>query len=239
MPTVPLFLVMIDPSIGRVDKSSLSQHTLLELVFAGVEPKEAIYADASDDVAKWHGVSCNDNGDVIEINFSTNSLRKIHGSIDVQWLPATVVSFLASWNTLSGTIDMEALPHTLQGLEVDQNELTGSLRLRNLPPPLARVYLSYNRFSGEVDLTNLPPKMSVLSVACNALSGPLDLTSLPPNMEKLYIYRNEFSGETDFLQLPQSLRFFNLSGTKLKGVLPNKNKRDFQAKNTAVVIVES
>ena len=57
-----LFLDAVDPSLGRVDRESLSQQALMEMVIEGIANKEEICGDPEDpkDTEEWEGVTVED-----------------------------------------------------------------------------------------------------------------------------------------------------------------------------------
>ncbi|KNH04683.1 hypothetical protein XU18_4121 [Perkinsela sp. CCAP 1560/4] len=95
-----LFFNTFDPSLGRVDKESLPQQALMEMVIDGVKNKEAICGDVDEpkDIKEWKGVGI-EGGKVVEIEWEEFRLR---GSLDLQWLPSSVRKFLVRWNNLTG-----------------------------------------------------------------------------------------------------------------------------------------
>ena len=66
-----LFLHAVDPSIGRVDRASLPQQALMEMLIEGITNKEKIcgHVDEPRDIEVWKGVSIED-GEVVEIDWS-------------------------------------------------------------------------------------------------------------------------------------------------------------------------
>eukprot|EP00009_Paramoeba_aestuarina_P005261 CAMPEP_0201522984 /NCGR_PEP_ID=MMETSP0161_2-20130828/18679_1 /ASSEMBLY_ACC=CAM_ASM_000251 /TAXON_ID=180227 /ORGANISM="Neoparamoeba aestuarina, Strain SoJaBio B1-5/56/2" /LENGTH=216 /DNA_ID=CAMNT_0047921971 /DNA_START=13 /DNA_END=663 /DNA_ORIENTATION=- len=193
--SMPLLLFFaVDPSLGRIDKSTLSHQTLMELFSKGIITDERTPYQTTD-ISTWYGVSIV-NDSVVRISQECIFLR---GTIDLEWLPSTV-----------------------EFVSVFENELKGTLHLTALPEALTDLNLSENMFSGTVDLTALPEGLRMLSLESNDLSGPLDFTMLPPQMHQLYLSRNRFAGVCDFRHLPDGLTLLNVGYTGLEGELPLK-----------------
>ena len=76
--TLALFLFdAMDPSLGRVDKESLPQQSLMEMVIDGISNKEVICRDANEpkDIKQWKGVKIED-GEVVYIEWNQRRARK-------------------------------------------------------------------------------------------------------------------------------------------------------------------
>ena len=80
-----VFLNTADPSLGRVDRASLPQQALMEMVIEGIANKEKICGDADEpkDIEEWKGVTIED-GEVVEIAWRQFRLR---GALHFEWLP--------------------------------------------------------------------------------------------------------------------------------------------------------
>mmetsp|Transcript_2186 Transcript_2186/g.3417 ORF Transcript_2186/g.3417 Transcript_2186/m.3417 type:complete len:229 (-) Transcript_2186:6-692(-) len=187
--------ISIDPSLGKVDKSSLSQQTLMELLIQDIDNKSDICGlpENPKDISEWRDVSFNDSNEITQINWGCEELN---GSIHLEWLPLTVAK-VDIWNKF-----------------FSDAVLTGTLDLSNLPASLRYLWLRGNEYFGEIDLTRLPGGMLELDVSYNRLSGRLDLTRLPDGIEVLLLQQNCFSGETNLSELPDSLVDFNVSNNR-------------------------
>mmetsp|Transcript_26401 Transcript_26401/g.41088 ORF Transcript_26401/g.41088 Transcript_26401/m.41088 type:complete len:268 (-) Transcript_26401:47-850(-) len=261
----PRIMISVD-SVGRVDKSSFSQQTLMELLIDGVtENKYKVCGkvDEPEDITVWNGVKMNTAQEVTDILWTSMGLA---GSLQFQWLPPTVTSFVMSGvsygrgrmsgsidltvlpgslrvlqlnnNEFSGGIALDQLPEALQTLDVYTNSLTGTLNLKELTGCLETLNLSRNLFTGTVCLTKFPRSLRWLALSQNKLCGPVDLTQLPDGMTNLYLFKNNFEGETDFTHLPESLGSFYVSDTGLSGVIRAKKGKDFFAIQSKVEIVK-
>ena len=169
---------------------------------------------------RWHGVTTNRSGRVIELDLSENELsgaipaelgdltfleslnlskNQLRGDIPPELGNLSNLRALALFdNNLRGPIPPDvALLANLRWLVLSHNELTGSI-----PPELGRLeklewlYLWGNQLSGEI-----PPELGTLTnlerlgLSYNNLTGtiPLELESLT-GLEALFLSENRFSG---------------------------------------------
>ena len=102
-----VFLVCVDDSIGRFDKSMLSQQTLMELFIFGLDKVEDICGSRDDprEVCTWEGVECNSNGEVEGFECSFYGPDGT-GTIDFKFLPCSLTEINMSNNALNGTIEL-------------------------------------------------------------------------------------------------------------------------------------
>eukprot|EP00009_Paramoeba_aestuarina_P007520 CAMPEP_0201523978 /NCGR_PEP_ID=MMETSP0161_2-20130828/21037_1 /ASSEMBLY_ACC=CAM_ASM_000251 /TAXON_ID=180227 /ORGANISM="Neoparamoeba aestuarina, Strain SoJaBio B1-5/56/2" /LENGTH=264 /DNA_ID=CAMNT_0047923225 /DNA_START=20 /DNA_END=814 /DNA_ORIENTATION=+ len=240
MTMITLLCVDCDAGCGKVEKSLLSQQTLMELLIAGVDAKEKLCRNTDDsvDISHWHHLTVNAQGDVTEIEWDDQELS---GYIDFQWLPETLegltisseghlsgevdltrlpcplIVFQVYDNAFSGKVNLCHLPEKLEILSISGKGHTGTPNLRNLPRSMRRLHLNDCSLTGEVDLTQLPPLLEALSLAENQLSGPVDLTRLPQRMERLNLNDNRFSGLTDFSKIPRTVDTLSVAHTDLSG----------------------
>ena len=219
--------------LGRLDYASLSQQTLMELLIEHIEEKAKIRQEDGSDIDNWDGIDCNEDGNVTLIDWFRLDL---HGKIDLQWVPSTVIDFSVSSNWLKGSADISHLPTELESLFLDENSFSGTLDLTALPDCLERLNAFENKFSGSICLTCLPSNLGFLKLSKNSFSGTLDLTSLPDTLAHLDLSKNEFHGCVDFSSLPDSLSVLYLSGNALlEGFI--EDKRSYLTKNTRITRV--
>jgi len=190
-----LLFHFLDPSLDRVDPSSMSQQMIMELLVENITNREYYTGDPPEDLEQWTGVTLDDGGNVRHIDWAYE--HRLEGPFPLQWLP-----------------------HTLQSIDVTENRLCGSLDLDVLPDPLVRVILDSNKFEGTVSLCHLPEGLQELNLGRNPLSGPIDLTSLPAGLRKLSLYSTAIEGETDFSKLPDGLTHLYVENTNLSGSIP-------------------
>uniref|UniRef100_A0A7S4KSH7 Leucine-rich repeat protein n=1 Tax=Paramoeba aestuarina TaxID=180227 RepID=A0A7S4KSH7_9EUKA len=200
-----------DPSVMRVDKSSVPQLSLMDLLIDGLDPKRRIRPETSSSLDNWSRIKLTPAGDVTDIEFSNKDLT---GSLQLEWMPSTVQSVDVSYNAISGTLNLESLPVSL-----------------------CRIDLGNNAFEGTVCLTNLPRELKELILSINQLSGQVDLTKLPEGLHRLQLHRNMFEGWTDFSQLPESLEFLSVSETGLSGMMVVSRGRSFQVYDSKVKVI--
>ena len=203
----------IDSSLGKVDKDSFPQQTLMEMALERTATKQRIYSNESTEISQWNGVGINENGEVMTIDWKEFNLR---GEVRVDCLPNSVEYFSVSINYLLGSLDLTDLPRELHALDVSDNVYTGDICLTCLPPCLERLDVSRNQFGGSIDLTSLPPKLQVLNLSTNY-----------------------FEGEIDCSRLPESLSMLNFSFNDcVSGTLQASEKRTILCRNTNVHVVE-
>mmetsp|Transcript_20865 Transcript_20865/g.32546 ORF Transcript_20865/g.32546 Transcript_20865/m.32546 type:complete len:229 (-) Transcript_20865:60-746(-) len=207
-----------DLAVGRIDKSDLSQQTLMEILVSGITNREYICDSGKDedykDISKWnYTVFADLGGNVTAIYWDSLSVGRIK---------------------LAGTLNLNALPPTVKNFDAFDNVLQGSLDLTNLPGSLRSLFLTNNAFTGTICVTRLPGQLEALSVSDNQLSGTVDLTKLPKGLTQLSLNRNLFEGETDFRQLPESLVRLHVGETSLSGEIFITCEKKFDVKKSKV-----
>mmetsp|Transcript_20054 Transcript_20054/g.31423 ORF Transcript_20054/g.31423 Transcript_20054/m.31423 type:complete len:241 (-) Transcript_20054:20-742(-) len=217
------FFVSADGALGKIDKASFSQQTLMELLTDGIVDKSVFSRDSEipEDISQWNGVTVSDANEVTEIEWRCAGLE---GTINLQWLPLTV---------------KEA---TIANGLFDDNVLSGTLDLTALPDGLTQLLLSDNEYSGEIDLTTLPSQLRELDVSNNKIWGTINVTNLPSGMKKLHLNDNRFEGSTDFGNLPESLWMFDVANTNLEGTIylhAGHSWFDVEDSGVKIVIVEA
>ena len=240
-----------DTSLGRVDLFSLSHQTLLELLLPDLSKKSACTDSKGSpiDITEWNGLIFNVHHEVSEISWNKNNWD-IQGSIDLEWLPPTVLSIdiqcnmrglfdasylpecltkcILSWNKLKGSLDTSALPRELTDLDLNENGLSGTIDWASLPTSLRRISLYRNQqFSGSVNLCSLPQTLELLNIADNAFTGSITLSDLPCSLRLLLLEENKLSGSLDLEHLPATLEKLMLcynafSGSIMLTKLPEK-----------------
>ena len=195
-----IFLFASDSShLGRLDYTSLSTQALMEIFIEGIENREVICRSAEEpaDFDKWKGFWYSEDqpADGAEKQFESSWVDlALVGTIDLQWLPPTVLS-----------------------LDIDDNQLSGSLNLTALPPSIQVLDCRNNAFSKEIDLCHLPAEIELLDLSVNQLSGSLNLEKLPTSMEELLLNANRFTGTVCLRHLPPNLVDLSVSENELSG----------------------
>mmetsp|Transcript_6853 Transcript_6853/g.10373 ORF Transcript_6853/g.10373 Transcript_6853/m.10373 type:complete len:205 (-) Transcript_6853:61-675(-) len=172
-----------ESTLGRIDKSTLSQQTLMELVVEGITNTKRICGDGDNPtpIAEWNGieysffnmphrwgVTFDASGNVTVITFTSLSLQ---GSIQLEWLPISTTECAFAYNSLSGTLNLENLPDSLRELDLCHNMFVGTVNLTKLPHGLQRLDLNTTNISGETDFSQLPASLLDLDVTNTKLSG--------------------------------------------------------------------
>ena len=182
-----------DPHPGGDSKASLSHLALMNMVIAGIENREKICGSCDDqkDMSEWKGVKVDRaTHDVVEIDWQAMGLK---GSIDLQWLPATVKRVFLNKNLLSGSVDLACLPAELKFLALSQNHFTGTVDLSTLPDGMEKLRLYGNKLSGSLELRRLPASLHEMRVNQNKFTGSVCLTELPAGLQHIDLSQNEFS----------------------------------------------
>ena len=211
-----------DPSLGRVDYSSLSDQTLMEMLVEGLddETKQEYQDDdgAYLEVCDWPCVKCDVSERVIEIGVDSSDIR---GSIQLCYVPPKVkvlkVTPSFPGSELSGSVDLTQLPVGMQVLDLQNNILTGEVDLTRLPSETESLSLGHNQLTWEINITQLPDGMQKLFLDNNQLTGKVDLTKLPKGMNVLRLQYNQFTGAIDLGNLPDEMTYLFLQNNKFSG----------------------
>ena len=176
-----VFVACADDGIGRFDRSTLSQQSLMELFVFGIDKAEKIChsRESPAEVCQWKGASCNAGGEITALKWSYAS-ENGSGTVELKYLPSSMKELAMMYNALTGTITLGDLPDSMETLCLCGNHLTGRLDLDSLPAAMQHVDLSDNAFTGEISIEHLPNGLKDLYLCENQLSGPVCFTSLPP-----------------------------------------------------------
>uniref|UniRef100_A0A7S4N577 Leucine-rich repeat protein n=1 Tax=Paramoeba aestuarina TaxID=180227 RepID=A0A7S4N577_9EUKA len=179
-----VIVMTADLYLGKVDKSTFPQQTLMEMLVNGFTAKNRLIDEMNDykDIENWAGVKFNDIQEVIVVEW--RDFQRLHfpdgGTLEIRWLPPTVEIFALTGSNMEGTLETSLLPQVMY-----------------------KLYIQRNKLSGTVDLSRMPPKMSFFVVHTNAFSGSLRMTNLPDSLESLLLFRNRFSGPLVVANLPE------------------------------------
>ena len=209
-----MLLYSVDPSLGRVDYSSFSDQTLMEMVFEGFdEVTKQRYQDEYDtyiDVCAWSCVECDADERVIEVK----EYSEIIGTIQLSYLPSKLKALYMQKMQLKGSVELANLPESMEILNLRYNRLTGSIDLTHLPNRMEQLYLKSNQCSGSLDLTLLPESMRFLYLDNNQFSGSVDVSRLPRNMQQLMLQKNQLSGSFGATNISHCLKLLDASRNK-------------------------
>ena len=199
-----LFLTA-DSHLGRVDYSSFSDQTLMEMLVEGLD--QALKKGYQDEdgmyrhVCQWTNVTCDADGNVVQIK----SPPLTAGSISLEYMPPHVKFFNMRSSNLTGTLETSRLPQTLRTFEIQGNAFCGTVDFTSLPIIMSIFLISRNSFTGSADLRSLPRSLDELGIDDNAFSGALCLTRLPQGLTLLNVSRNAFVGDFVIRNVPKNL----------------------------------
>mmetsp|Transcript_6907 Transcript_6907/g.10459 ORF Transcript_6907/g.10459 Transcript_6907/m.10459 type:complete len:200 (+) Transcript_6907:34-633(+) len=160
-----------DLPLGKVEKSTLSEDILLELLIEKMTANtERIRGNEENswEVSEWNGLELNAQKNIGAIKWSNKGL--------------------------TGGIQLEYLPRTTRRAYFDNNSLSGDLCLTDLPEGLVKLAFSNNKFSTTVDLTRLPSTLAGLFLDKNPLFGVTDFSRLPSGLVWLWMNDTLLSG---------------------------------------------
>ncbi len=210
-------------------------------------------------VGKWHGVTVDQRGYVIELKLVNNNLLG-EFPVDAGRLKELEVLNLDQ-NKLSGLISESALNHLeqLEVLSLRKNNLNGDIpfRIFSLLTKLREVWLSENQLTGIIDhnmgnISNLThfdvyhnklhgtipvtianlTKLEVFSVGHNNLRGAIpDEMQACHRLTYLSLYDNKFEGEVpNWIMDLTGLLQLNLNFNRFKGYVPKSAQEMFEKK---------
>ncbi|KNH06019.1 hypothetical protein XU18_3060 [Perkinsela sp. CCAP 1560/4] len=137
-----VYFTCADDGIGRFDRSTASQQSLMELFIFGLNEPEKICGNREDpaDVCDWTGVTCNADGEVEEFQWVSKK-QDGTGTLGFEFLPCSMKTVRMFWNALSGTIQLADLPEKIEVVYTSLNNLIGSLDLDSLPAVVRSLHL--------------------------------------------------------------------------------------------------
>ena len=166
--------------LGRVSASLPQEYKLLKFI-ENVSNRHTSW-DADIPACEWDGVTCNEEGKVVKIDWS---LRNLGGTLEWKHLPDTLLEIRMYSNKLSGSIVLEDLPPGLEYLSVGTNRFTGCVNLQAMPKTMKKLLIGNNELGGSVSFCHLPDKLFFLYLADNAnLSGTLMPSELSSRLKK-------------------------------------------------------
>ena len=203
-----IFAHTADTSVGRFDPTMLNDQSRMEMLVTPIEDDRAILVDdvylefknnTDDflDIQKWPGVTCNEGGDVVSIDWSLENWAC--GEVSFDLLPENLVFFDSTkglfneW-VIRGTISTELLPRVLETFIMNGHAIGGTIDLTQLPPAMKTFKAFGNVLEGTINLESLPSTMQKLDLSHNKLCGSPSLTKVPASVKRLLLDRNYFEG---------------------------------------------
>ena len=207
--------------IGRFDPSLLIQQARMELLVQHLPNKHRLYTDEGDfkPISEWPGVTVNANDEVTNIVRPWNAGDLYAGTVEFQWLPATVETISLVYGAVEGIFRAIDFPRKTTEIVITGNKLTGCIETANLPDNLRELNLMSNRISGTINLCTLPNSLESLALARNSITGKIDLQHLPQALCALNIRSNALSGGLIARNLPSHLQKVNISSNNFFGNL--------------------
>ena len=195
-----LFLLLcqsMDSALGKVDRNSMTQQSLMEILVSEWKEQSNFQASNGDffDATKWRGIKCDIEDNIVSVSWiDWFWARNEGGTLDLQWLPCTVTRFAVTGSRLEGTVDMISLPRNLEYLFLDRNDLYGTIDIPSAPNPIKKLILYENHFHGTLNLLCIPPHAEVIQLNNNKFHGCVVIGNLPPSLRDLCLRENDFKG---------------------------------------------
>ena len=151
-------------SLGRFEKSMLSDQDRMDLFFTPEKPEEARRELSGDeaDACSWTGISC-DQGSVTHIDWHRSDLEAV-GSINFEMLPPKLSMLNFYSQELAGDMNVSFLPETLTVFCVQSCLFTGSLDFSTLPRGLEQLFVTGNSIQSIANISNLPESLHVFQI---------------------------------------------------------------------------
>ena len=180
------------------------------------------------DVKEWEGISFDSDGNIAKIDFAPSldydqwdddeaeqtPFRALGqgGSMDLQWIPRSVVHFDIKSLNVEGTIDTSSLPRNLKQFMISYNKFFGEFKMAGLPVSLEILDIETNNFSGPLIIADLPRGLRGCEAGCNAFSGSIQLADLPRKLTAFSVRRNQLCGDLCIRNIPHSIVKIDLRG---------------------------
>ncbi|XP_076952442.1 MDIS1-interacting receptor like kinase 2-like [Bidens hawaiensis] len=184
------------------------------------------YANASVDHCKWHGITCNQEGGVMDMSLYSHYLgdRPLLGSLDFSLFPSLVTLNIHNCGLEGSIPEKIGLLPNLNYLSLSENRLTG-----NLPVSLANLTQLYYLDLSKNQLTGpIPPScgsmvnLIFLDLSKNQLDRSIqkEITNLQ-KLETLNLDANNFDGPLPSnLDNLSRLKILNLGMNSISGRIP-------------------
>ena len=212
-----------DSPLGRVDRTSLSDRALVELLVEHFSDWEMFLDEngAYFDITLWEDFAFDASGAVTHIALDAHFDAMVSGSIDFQYVPASAVMFNIANRRLEGSLDTSILPHPLKYLFARYNKLSGGFDCTSLPPAMSVVDISYNCFQGELDFTALPVSIHKMHLRVNNFLGTIDVSACPEGMREIDLRQNSIA--CVIAKVSSDIPVVRLDGNKLENGVQDVN----------------
>ena len=229
-----LLLLAAEHNLGRVDISTFSDQTLMEMLIADIpadqkqrlQDHDGVYTDA----CSWGGVSCDEDRRIVKIRMQCRSNTSI--SLNLSFLPPNLTSFISAKRNYSGELDTGKLPQGLEQFALEDNQFHGTVDFASWPPNIISFTLEGNAFTGSVHLSKLSISLRSVNIKENKFTGGLDLSNLPTQLEYLDVSKNMFSGDFCLQNVSENLYVVSAGGN-------NFNARAIASRNCLVRLPRS
>ena len=195
---IHLVVCMDSSALGRFNRGTLSDQSLMELLIDDLIGKEQFIDDDGEylDLRKWGAgwsvFRFDDQGSLEAINL--NGFFD-GGSIQMQWAPERLLSLNFAENQIMGSLETASFPPLLCTLDVSVNSMSGEFAIEGLPRHIEYIDISANNFRGILNTRDFPPSMRKFYGDQNAFTHIQDLTSLPSSFEVLSLVKNHLAQE--------------------------------------------
>mmetsp|Transcript_38762 Transcript_38762/g.61402 ORF Transcript_38762/g.61402 Transcript_38762/m.61402 type:complete len:278 (-) Transcript_38762:50-883(-) len=210
------FLSADEEPIGKIEKSSFSEQTLLELFVKDVNDVDcfrdnnndfrditgtAFYSGLTEESIVWKNrmVTLWDD----EFDYMHDSLQP-GGTINLAWIPFRVRKLCLDRMEFEGHFRACFLPETMEECDLGENNLQGSVDTAKLPRSLIILSLGDNMLEGEIDFHSLPPSLELLDLSDNCFTGNVYMSG-GQSIQTMRLSRNRFGEVIDLSDLPKNL----------------------------------
>ena len=96
--------------LSRLDPALLSQQSLMEMLFDGLEDKDHLNDENGNftECEDWEAVECDEKNNIIALNAGDFTVE-VKGTVNFHFLPSTVRTVYFDDQRINGTVDTESL----------------------------------------------------------------------------------------------------------------------------------
>ena len=218
-------LSCIDPALGRLDYTLLSDQTCFEILFDGctAEQKKELGIIKNEneiatypDVCDWKGAECDEEGNVLKMKLWSMSELGPH-RLRFGYIPSKLISFALSFVDCDERIRMSDLPQTLERFDIRYSKVLCTLEVKDIPRNLLHFSVTDTLFEGTCDLKVLPGHIEEFTVQEGYLTGKINLMCLPSTLKILNLQKNMLDGPIHITELPGQILRLDLSYNNFHG----------------------